>query len=97
MNEAVAKVEAPVVSDEDELAPPGETREERFHRIGERRMSRILKEFDLLENLSGPNYSFTEDEVDTMFDALESTVGRLKDRFMKVLQREAKQRPVFKF
>lgn len=46
-----------------------ETKEERFIRIAEPRVSRACKAVSLLGNLAGSGYEYTEEKVDAMFGA----------------------------
>lgn len=60
-----------------------ESSHDRFIRVGEKRTKRILKELEILANLSNKShYSFTEDEVRKIFDAIESQLQETKAQFL---------------
>ena len=61
----------------------GETSEERFKRIAERRTKLILEYLRLLGNCSRSGYSYTEEDVDRIFSALEKEMKRVKGLFNK--------------
>jgi len=81
-------------------APQPPSKSDRFKSVGERRMSRVLKEFDLLENLASSNYHFTQDEVAHLLAALDARLESLRGKFEKAIARGAgmpKPKPVFTF
>lgn len=64
-----------------------ESKSDKFRRIAKKRVSRVLKEAELLGNLSSPSYSYTEEEIDKVFDALRDAFGRSEASFRRVLNR----------
>ncbi len=63
--------------------PTQETRHEKFKRIGEKRTKKILKEIEILANLSNThNYEFSEEEVNRIFDVLEVQLREARNKFI---------------
>lgn len=62
--------------------PPKESKADRFRRLAEARVNKLLAMFHLLGNLSGPgNYSYTQEQVEQIFSALQSALIDAKMRF----------------
>lgn len=60
-----------------------ESKKEKFKRIAENRTNKILDMLDLLGNCSNKsNYEYTDDEVRTIFLAIESAVKITKMKFV---------------
>ncbi len=78
MSEAVSNVtENTVVTEKNE-----ETKAEKFVRLGEYRMNKVIDAIGRLENLSNKSsYEYTEDQVEAMFSVLESKVAEVKQKF----------------
>ncbi|MBK3495074.1 hypothetical protein JFL43_09420 [Viridibacillus sp. YIM B01967] len=56
-----------------------ETREEKFIRIAEKRMSRIFSQMNLIANLSSKkHYSYTDNEIDELFQAYQNKGKEIK-------------------
>lgn len=56
----------------------------RFERLAERRVSETLKKMRLIGNLANRhNYSYTEEHVKQILDALESELKQVKARFRR--------------
>lgn len=61
---------------------PGETKADRFRRIGTRRLRNILNQMRLLGNCASPaNYEYTQEQVETIFKHLDKAVEDLKTAF----------------
>lgn len=60
-----------------------ETKEERFIRIAEPRVSRACKTVSLLGNLAGSGYEYTEEQVDAMFGAVQEALDTARAQFKK--------------
>ena len=60
-----------------------ETKEERFVRIAEPRVSRACKAVSLLGNLAGSGYEYTEKQVDAMFGAVQEALDTARAQFKK--------------
>jgi len=59
-----------------------ETTRQRFTRIAPKRVERLLREIRLIGNLANRNhYDYTEDEVEKIFNAVESEVGIARGKF----------------
>lgn len=60
-----------------------ETKEERFIRIAEPRVSRACKAVSLLGNLAGSGYEYTEEQVSSMFGAVQEALDTARAAFVK--------------
>ena len=60
-----------------------ETKEERFIRIAEPRVSRACKAVSLLGNLAGSGYEYPEAQVDAMFGAVQEALDTARAQFKK--------------
>ena len=60
-----------------------ETKEERFIRIAEPRVSRACKAVSLLGNLAGSGYEYTEEQVDARFGAVQEALDTARAQFKK--------------
>ena len=66
------------------MRPPKETKDERFRRLAEARVNKILDLFRLLGNLSGKaNYIYSREQVEQIFTALQSELITVKMRFLQ--------------
>ncbi len=66
------------------MKPPKETKEERFHRLAEARVNKILAMLRLLGNLSHPGiYTYRPDQVEQIFTALQVAMVKAKMRFLQ--------------
>lgn len=60
------------------------TKQERFKRLAELRGNRIIKDLRLLSNLSNrSNYSYTDEEVKAIFDAIDEEFKSTKQSFKR--------------
>ena len=69
----------------------GETKNQRFKRLGKARMVRALDALDMLINLSSSQYEATPEEVTKMINALNMKVLDIKNSF------ESKVKPIDEF
>ena len=61
-----------------------ETRHSRFKRLAEARTEKVLDMLDLIGNLSNKSfYEYSEEEVKTIFNAIEKSVKENRDKFKK--------------
>lgn len=68
-----------------------ETKDERFKRLAKQRGERVLKDLQLLGNLSNRNnYEYSDAEVRKLFSALEEELRSAKSRFISNRKREIK-------
>lgn len=59
-----------------------ETKHEKFCRLAENRMNNVLKQLELLGNLSNrSSYDFTQQDVDKILKALKSAVANVEHSF----------------
>lgn len=78
----------------DEGESPNETKNEKFIRIAEGRVTKILAWIKKLDNLSNRgNYEFTDEQVEQMFTAIEGELAEIKSHFIKSEKEEKR----FKF
>ncbi len=64
------------------MKPKHESKEESFTRIAEARVNKVVSMIDLIGNLSNTSiYSFTFDQVDHMFTAIQEALTQSKKRF----------------
>ena len=60
------------------------TKHKNFKRIAEARTEKVLDMLDLIGNLSNSSfYEYSDEEVKTIFDAIEQSVKTNKDKFNK--------------
>ena len=61
-----------------------ETKSERFRRLAESRGNRLIREIQILGNLSNrKNYEYTPEEVSALFGPIEDELARARDLFDK--------------
>ncbi|WP_373163446.1 hypothetical protein [Agathobaculum sp. Marseille-P7918] len=58
-----------------------ETKQQKFVRIAEPRVTRACKAVSLLGNLAGSNYEYTEEQVDAMFGAVQKELDNARAAF----------------
>ncbi len=74
------------------MKPPKETKEERFHRLAEARVNKILAMLRLLGNLSHPGiYAYRPDQVEQIFTALQVAMIKAKMRFLQPSKEKRKR------
>ena len=67
------------------MKPQKETREERFRRLAEARVNKILQLFRLLGNLSWTGtYAYTREQVEQIFTTLQLELVQTKMRFLQL-------------
>ena len=61
-----------------------ESKRERFKRIAENRTNKIINMSDLLGNCANKNnYEYTDEEIKTIFNAIESSLKMSKMKFVE--------------
>lgn len=60
-----------------------ETKQQKFVRIAEPRVTRACKAVSLLGNLAGSSYKYTEEQVDAMFGAVQKALDEARAAFRK--------------
>ena len=59
-----------------------ENKQEKFKRLAEKRVSKILEEIRILSNLSNKAiYEFNEEQIDTIFSRLEEELVVIRSKF----------------
>ena len=80
--------------DNEDMDNPNETKNEKFVRIAEGRVTKLLSWIRKLDNLSNRgNYEYTDEQVVQMFSAIEDELAEAKSHFLKSGKEEKK----FKF
>ncbi|MBQ6876209.1 MAG: hypothetical protein IJN46_08255 [Lachnospiraceae bacterium] len=59
----------------------GESKSERFVRIAESRVNKIIKMIKLLGNLSGSNYEYTSEQIAHIFSVLQSELNHARMQY----------------
>lgn len=73
----------------------GETKAEKFVRLGEYRINKAIDAIGRIENLANRSaYDYTPEQVGAMFSVLESKVAEVKEKFMAT---KAKESTAFSF
>lgn len=63
--------------------PSASEKQARFERLAEKRLTETIKKLRLVGNLANRhNYSYTDEHVKQIFDALDSEMRDLRQRFM---------------
>ena len=70
------------------IIPENETKNEKFLRIATPRVNAIIDKLDILSNCSGSNYEYTEDQVETMFQAIRDAVDSCYNEFRPKVKTE---------
>ena len=66
-----------------------ESKADKFVRLGEYRVNKVIDAIGRLENLSNrTNYEYTQEQVEAMFSVLESKVAEVKGRFAPKKEKE---------
>lgn len=74
------------------MKPTQESKDERFHRLAEVRVNRILHLYRLLGNLSWTGtYSYSKEQVEHIFTTLQTELIKAKMRFLQA-QKQSKKR-----
>jgi hypothetical protein len=84
------KKSAPPIAPE----PTDETREQKFKRLGQKRVTRALNSVRLVKNLGSPNYAASDDDKLRILAALEEAVDEVRSTF---LRKKGKQTLAFSF
>lgn len=90
MNEAMENVTANMETAENApTAKAGETKAEKFIRLGEYRMNKAIDTIGRIENLANRSaYEYTSEQVEAMFSVLESKVAEVKAKFTVVKNKD---------
>lgn len=71
--------------------PENETKNEKFLRIATPRVNAIIDKLDILSNCAGSNYEYTEEQVETMFQALRDAMDACYNEFSPKVKSEKKR------
>lgn len=67
------------------------TKRDNFKRIAENRTNKIIELISKLQNLMNPSfYEYTEEEIDSIFNAIQEELDRQKESFKKNINRKKK-------
>ena len=70
-----------------------ENKKENFKRIAENRVNKILVLYKQLENLSNTSfYEYTNDQIEKIFEILESELKTTKEKLIKENKEKSKRR-----
>lgn len=70
--------------DNEEADNPNESKNEKFIRMAEGRVTKLLSWIRKLDNLSNRgNYEYTDEQVEQMFSAIEEELAEVKSHFIK--------------
>ena len=59
-----------------------ETKRDKFVRLAEKRVNSVIKELDLIGNLSNKsNYDYTKDDIDKIIKTLKKSISDLETKF----------------
>ena len=68
-----------------------ETKDQRFKRLAKKRGERLINDIRVLGNLSNiNNYQYSDEDVNKLFNAIESELRTQKARFKSTKKREIK-------
>ena len=68
--------------------PENETKNEKFLRIATPRVNAIIDKLDILSNCAGSNYEYTDEQVETMFQAIRDAVDACYNEFRPKVKTE---------
>ncbi len=64
-----------------------ETKEEKFKRLAEPRVTNAVKKIELIGNLASSSYEFSAEQSEKIFALLRATVDEVEQKFHKSLNR----------
>lgn len=66
---------------------------ENFKRIAENRTNKVIELISKLQNLMNPSfYEYTEDEIDSIFNAIQEELDKQRESFKKNMNKKKKFR-----
>ena len=76
-------------AEETKKVQDNESKADKFVRLGEYRVNKVIDAIGRLENLSNrTNYEYTQEQVEAMFSVLESKVAEVKAKFTVTKNKE---------
>ncbi len=72
---------------------------EKFMEIAEKRVNNIIHDIEILKPMAGsPNYDYTKEDIDNMFEAIEQCLIDCKAEYIrKIEEKQSKKRKAFSF
>jgi hypothetical protein len=67
----------------------GETKEDKFKRLAEKRVNGALDKIRIIGNLASPQYAFNSEQIERIISALRTAVSDVEAKFQKPLQKSA--------
>ena len=64
----------------------GESKADRFKRLAAKRVNAVIKQIDLIGNLSSGSYEYTPEQVEKMFETMQDSLDDAKAKFSKSKQ-----------
>ncbi|MBE6035602.1 MAG: hypothetical protein E7222_13035 [Clostridiales bacterium] len=64
-----------------------ESKANRFKRLASKRVNTAIKQINLIGNLSGSSYEYTDEQVEKMFGTLQAVLDSSRDKFSKSKKR----------
>ena len=87
MNDAENRgVEVAEIERNDMVEPGIELKADSFTRLSIKRVNATMKQIELISNLSGGSYEYTEEQVNKIFDTLQESLDNAKAKFLKTKQ-----------
>ena len=74
-----------MTEDSEDNIVPGETKEQRFKRLGDKRVNAALVKIRLIGNLASSNYECTAEQVKKIIDSLHGAVNDVDKLFARRL------------
>jgi hypothetical protein len=68
-----------------------ETKSERFERLAEYRVNKVLDQIRIIGNLAHPQYEFTPEQVEKIIVAIQAAIAEMEEKFQKPLDRKSKK------
>ena len=68
--------------------PENETKNEKFVRIASPRVNAVIDKLDILSNCASSNYEHTEEQVESMFQAIRDAVDNCYSQFQPKVKSE---------
>lgn len=69
----------------------GESREDKFKRLAEKRVNVALDKIRIIGNLASPQYSFAPEQIEKIIMVLQSAITEIEGKFQKPLQKNMKK------
>lgn len=70
------------------MIPENETKNEKFVRIASPRVNAVIGKLDILSNCASSNYEYSEEQVESMFQAIRDAVDNCYAQFQPKVKSE---------